>query len=228
MLPLAAIPLIASGLQAGVGAIQAASGAKKRRGTVRPTYGIPDEIRKNLAIAENEASYGLSGESKRLATEGTDRATAAALYGAGTRRSGLSGLGGVMMAGSDAAKNLAEIDQIARERKQANAMATRETMAGYKDKAFGVNQMEPYQLKVDESQALIGAGMQNVGGALNTLASTGMYGMAAGEGRVKNTADEYKVDASGLNPYLSNIFGRKKKLPFMGEEITSTDYSINK
>lgn len=175
-LPLAAIPLIASGLQAGIGAVQGISGARKRRKTIRPEYAMPEEIRKNVMEAETAATYGLEGESKRLATEGMDRATASALYGAGTRKSGLAGMGAIVQSQSDAAKNLAEIDQIERARKKAIASQARSEMAAYKDKEFELNKMQPYQMAMDESQALIGAGLQNVMGGINTAAMTGIYG----------------------------------------------------
>lgn len=224
MLPLAAIPLAVSALQAGAGAIQAAKGKKKLRGLSRPEYSIPEEVRKNLAVAEQEATYGMDAASKQVATQGIDRTMAASLYGAGTRKAGLAGMGGVVQAGSDAFSNLAAIDQAERARKKAAAMSARSEMAGYKDKEFEVNKMQPYEMGVEEAQSLIGAGMQNVMGGLQTAATTGIYGMSTGDGTMKGMLGGGKTKEDyTMNPMaMAQAFGGKK----MSIRPTNTRYTM--
>ena len=186
MLPLALIPLAASAVQAGVGLAQAAKGKASLKKSNRPVYQTPEEIKKNTAMAEQEATYGLGGASKQLYSQGADRSTAAALYGAGTRKAGLAGLSGVVQAGQDAALNMAAMDQDAQAAKKRIAMGARSEQAGYKNQEFEYNKAMPYEQKVTSAQANIGAGMQNVMGGLNTAATVGLYGMG-GDNALKDT-----------------------------------------
>lgn len=202
----AAIAGTAAALQAASGIAQNIKGKKIQRATVRPTYVIPDEIKANLKQAEQEAAYGLDAASKQIATQGIDRGTAAALYGANSRRAGLAGMGGVVQANNDAFSNLAAMDEMERQRKKSALSDARNTMAGYKDKAWQVNQFDPYQLKVDESQALIGAGLQNIGGALNTVGSVGMTMEMNGTGGGNNT----KSTPYGTNDMFLNMTPEQK------------------
>ena len=209
----AAIAGTAALLQAATGLAQNIKGKKIQRSTFRPTYAIPEEIKNNLKRAEQEATYGLDAASKQIATQGIDRNTAAALYGGSSRRAGLAGLSGVVQSGNDAYSNLALMDAEELKRKKQLAMAMGSEMAGYKDKEWSINKFDPYQLKVDESQALIGAGMQNIGGALNTAASVGMTMEMNGNGTQRNTTGatgDPNAGANIMNDY-SKGFGTTPK-----------------
>lgn len=190
----AAIAGTAALLQAGTGLAQSIKGKKIQRATVRPTYAIPDEIKANLKQAEQEATYGLDSASKQIATQGIDRSTASALYGGSSRRAGLAGMGGIVQAGNDAFANLAQMDAMEMARKKQVAMGARSEMAGYKDKEWQINKFDPYQLKMDEAQALIGAGMQNIGGAISTGASIGMTAL---DNQYRSSTDT-NSDVSGM------------------------------
>jgi hypothetical protein len=176
------IALGASLAQAGVGAAQAIKGRQIAKRTVRPTYSMPESVRKNLAMDEANANVGMNAASKQIAMQGIDRGTAAVLNAGSSRRAGLAGLAGVVTSNNDAFSNLAAMDEMARLRNQEKLRETRNTIAGYEDKEWQLNKFDPYQMKVEESQALKGAGMQNIGGALNTAAMVGMTGMGDGTG----------------------------------------------
>lgn len=196
-----AISSAAAALQGITGAVQVASANKKKKGLVRPVYETPEEIEKNKAIAEHEATYGLDANSKLLATQGADRAIAASLYGGQSRRAGTAGAAGIVQAGADAALNLASEDQRERARKMGVAMGARSESAAYKDKEFTYNKADPFAEKVAEVQALQGAGMQNIGGALNTAAMAGMYtGDSAGSKTNTGSVDGAGKSIAGAIP----------------------------
>ena len=187
-MPMSSIALGAALLQAGTGAAQAIKGRQIAKRTVRPTYSMPESVRKNLAMDEANANVGMNAASKQIAMQGIDRGTAAVLNAGSSRRAGLAGLAGVVTSNNDAFSNLAAMDEMARLRNQEKLRETRNTVAGYEDKAWQLNKFDPYQMKVEESQALKGAGMQNIGGALNTAAMVGMTGMGDGTGAGKTKA----------------------------------------
>lgn len=205
----AAIAGTAAALQAASGIAQSIKGKKIQRSTVRPSYAIPDEIKENLKRAQQEATYGLDAASKQIATQGADRNTAASLYGGSSRRAGLAGMAGVVQSGNDAFANLAQMDAMELSRKKQLAAQAGSEMAGYKDKAFQINEFDPYQLKIDESQALIGAGLQNIGGALGTAGSVGMTMEMNGLGnKTPNVDGTDTVDVN--NPSnMTNIMNKK-------------------
>ena len=193
-MPMSSLALGAALLQAGTGAAQAIKGRQIAKRTVRPTYSMPESVRKNLAMAEANANVGMNAASKQIAMQGIDRGTAAVLNAGSSRRAGLSGLAGVVTSNNDAFSNLAAMDEMARLRNQEKLYNMRDTASGYEDKAWQLNKFDPYQMKVEESQALKGAGMQNIGGALNTAAMVGMTGMGDGTGAGKTKLPSPKDD----------------------------------
>lgn len=211
----AAIAGTAAALQAATGLAQNIKGKKIQRATVRPSYAIPDEIKNNLKRAEQEATYGLDAASKQIATQSIDRGMASALTAGVGRRAGLAGMAGVVQSGNDAFANLAQMDAMEMARKKNIAMSAGSEMAGYKDKAWQINQFDPYQLKVDESQALIGAGMQNIGGALGTAASVGMTMEMNGTGGNKSATNGAPYDSNqmflNLTPEQRMLMARNLK-----------------
>lgn len=218
-MPMSSIALGAALLQAGTGAAQAIKGRKIAKRTVRPTYSMPESVRKNLAMDEANANVGMNAASKQIAMQGIDRGTAAALGASTGRRAGLAGLAGVVQSGNDAFSNLAAMDEMARLRNQEKLRETRNIVAGYEDKAWQLNKFDPYQMKVEESQALKGAGMQNIGGALSTAAMVGMAGM--GDGTDDGTGNSYKT-----KNYNSSIFKRNKNFKNF-KAMDNSDYIPN-
>jgi hypothetical protein len=88
---------------------------------------------------------------------------------------------------NDAFTNLVSMDAAARQQNRMLASQARSEMAGYKDKAFKINELDPYQNKLDAAQANIGSGIQNIFSALDmgAMLSSGMGG-----NRSMNMGDE--------------------------------------
>ncbi len=162
---------------AGVGLLKGAYGiaqqnkAKKLAAqNKRPTYNIPEEISQNLSDAQRMALEGLPDEQKAQFVSNIQRSQQFGLQGLSDRKAGIAGLGSIVQSGNDSYNNLLGQDAAARQRNQGILMNQRNQMAEYKDKAFGINQMEPYQQKAAAVRALTGAGTQNVFSGLTDIA----------------------------------------------------------
>lgn len=161
--------------QGGVGAYQLIKGSAELANNKRPEYQIPDEIKNNLTMAQQQALEGLPEEQRKIFIENIQRSSANAISQAQDRRSGLVGLTGIAQSESDAYRNLLAMDVAARQANQANVVAANKEMAAYKDQEFEANQMEPYRYKQNQANAMIGSGMQNLFGAAQGAAMQSIY-----------------------------------------------------
>lgn len=161
--------------QAGAGAYQLIKGSAQMANNKRPEYQIPDEIKNNLTIAQQQALEGLPEEQRKIFIENIQRSSANAISQAQDRRSGLVGLTGIAQSESDAYRNLLAMDVAARQANQAKVVAANKDMATYKDQAFEANQMEPYRYKQNQASAMVGSGMQNIFGAAQGAVMQDIY-----------------------------------------------------
>jgi hypothetical protein len=164
-LPLAASAIIPLAKTA-FGAYQAFKGAKIAKEAERPEYEIPEEFMQNLNQAQQMALEGMPAAQKQQFFQQMQRATAAGMSNLQSRRSGVSGVAGVVQQQKDAALQLAADDAQERNRLQQGVMGARMDLAGQKQEAFDFNQYQPYMEQKQAGQGLIGAGIQNIfGGA---------------------------------------------------------------
>lgn len=195
-----AIGGIGSAIKGITGAAQFIKGRNILKNAERPVYEIPEEIAKNMSIADRMAMQGLPDEQKRQFVENLNRQTGSVLSGFTSRKAGLTGLTDLAQSQNDAFKNLAVEDAAAKQANQLAAMQQRNIMASYRDKAFEYNKAQPYADTVAEGQALTGAGMQNAFAGIDEAAGTAlMAGM-----NEDDYTDRSMVDSeSDVNPYLS-------------------------
>lgn len=179
-----AIPLMALGLGMNLanslfGGFQLLRGLSQAKRNQRPEYNIPQEIQQNLNQAQLYAQQGLPMDVYNRAAGNIDRNAAFGLRSLGDRRSGIAGVSALNQSTNDAYSNLAMQDAQARMNNLAQLYNARGTMAGYRDKAFEINQMQPFMQRAQEAQALQGAGLQNImrglQGAGNTLSAQAYY-----------------------------------------------------
>lgn len=185
----AAVPLALGGAQALFGGIQAGIGASKLKKLERPDYVIPEEIRKNLTESELMALEGLPAEQKQQYIQNIERSQQGALRSLSSRKAGLAGIPALMQSQSDAFTNLLSMDASQRLQNKMLAQQNRQTLAQYKDKAFDINKMQPYQERSAEAQALIGSGIQNLFGGLDQAATFAFMG--GGNGGEKTTQEPF-------------------------------------
>lgn len=169
MIPLAAIPAVAQGVY---GLAQLFKGASMN--AKRPEYQIPDEVKQNLTQAQMQSFEGLPAEQKKQYLENLQRGQAFQAKQLNDRSSGVAGIASMAQSQNDALKNLLGMDAQARMQNQANLMQQRSNMAQYQDKAFQINQMEPYMQQAQAAESLKGAGLQNIFGGLTSGVQTAL------------------------------------------------------
>ena len=191
--------LILGAAQLGFGAYQYFKGQSEAKNLRRPTYQIPDEVKQNLSDAQLRALEGLPEEQKKAYVDQVNQASGAVLNRARDLNAGLSGLAGIHQNKLNAYQKLLADDAAARQNNQNILMQQRSNMAQYKDKAFEKNQMEPYTQGYNKAQALQGAGLQNMMGALQS-------GVSAYDNSVanKNYIDYLKTVNQAPVPYGQN------------------------
>jgi hypothetical protein len=173
---LTALPSIISGTaslgQAAIGGLQYQKGKKIGSETVRPEYVIPEEVAANLTAAELAALEGLSAEQKQAYVENIQRSTQGAMASLKDRNLGVTGASAIHQKESDAYREMMGMDVAAKQLAEKNLAQARLTSAGFKERQFDINQMQPYMQDYMESQALMGSGLQNIGLGFGTIANT--------------------------------------------------------
>ena len=174
--------MIIGGVQAAMGVGQAVAGFIQKKNLTRPQYHIPPEIEKNMSEAELMSYYGMPDAQKAEYMQNIQRSTQGALRGISDRKGGIGAVSVAQQTQQDAYMNLLSADVQQRMQNIQTAQSMRQTMAQYRDKAFEINEMQPYEQKYAEAQSLIGAGMQNFMGGLQTVGQAKMLEDAAGLG----------------------------------------------
>lgn len=198
---IAAAPSVIKGVQ---GLFQGAKGRKLAKQNKRPTYEIPREFQQNLAIAENMGRVGLPQQQYNQAQQNFQRNQASALRQFG-RMGNPRGLAGIVRAGNDAMLGLDVADAQARLQNQRNAMAFR-TQVGQQQLAKQEwDKMRKFGENAEAASALMGAGRQNVMGALSELSQVGQMAMMTGSGGGKGVSANPTYNAN-FNPsqFMSN------------------------
>jgi len=192
-LPLAAIPAIIGGAtavgQTLFGARQYRKGKEEMEALERPEYEIPEEVAANMTAAELAAMEGLPAEQKQAYVENIQRATGGAMASLQDRGLGVAGASGIFQQQSDAYRNLLGMDVQARQQGQQNLAQARLTSAGFKDRDFDINQMQPYMQDYMGAQSMTGAGLQNIGlgiGSISNIAGIGATAFADVEAAKEN------------------------------------------
>jgi len=193
-----AITAILGGIQAAAGIGQAVAGYIQKKNLTRPEYQIPDEIEKNMSEAELMSYYGMPDAQKQQYMQNIQRAGQQALAGVADRKGGLGMVSTIQQSQQDSYMNLLSADVQQRMQNIQNAQQQRNVMAQFKDKAFDINEMQPYQQSYAEAQALIGSGMQNVMGGVSTaamgsaLSEDGEGGEEKGLGKLRSLLEVIK------------------------------------
>ena len=160
------------GLVKGVtGLIQKHKANKLLAGLQRPTYAIPGEVLQNQKQAELNANTGLPSEQYQQGMQNIARQQNSALQRASDRRGGLLAVAGTQQAGNDANLKLDVANAQARLNNQRTLYGVNNQVAAYKDKAFNINQMQPYQQQYSYGMGLLGSGNQNLVAGIDQVAS---------------------------------------------------------
>jgi len=161
------------GVVAGIGQVGLGIGqiarARKMEYPELEQYNIPDEYLENMSDAEVQALIGLPEAQKREFIENIQRTGATAMQQAGTRKGGLGLVSNIFQQQQDAWKSLLTADVSARQKNIAQLMGARREMGAQET----FKQQRGFDIVAEkrlERQQMLGAGFQNIGGGLGTMA----------------------------------------------------------
>jgi hypothetical protein len=175
----------------GMGAYQLikAKQLQKKLGA-KPVYDYKEAKAANagqLALAQGEAP-GLA-QQMQGANQGLANTTQSI---ANMAPSGAAGLGALVQAGAGTQQTIADLTANAAQQKlglQQNYLQGKAGLQQYADKAFEINQLDPYNQKVNEISAMKQAGLQNIGGGISAgvdMTSAAAANQSLAKGDVKN------------------------------------------
>jgi hypothetical protein len=185
-----------SGLVSGItGLVQKHKANQLLAQTKRPTYAIPGEVLQNQKQAELNANTGLPSEQYQQGMQNINRQQNSALQRASDRRGGLLAVAGTQQQGNDATLKLDVANAQARLNNQRTLYGINNQVAGYKDKAFDINEMQPYKQNYAYGMGLLGQGNQNLLGGIDKMAAGAgrMFGGGSGSsgGGRTNSSNSY-------------------------------------
>lgn len=187
----------------------------------RPEYEIPQEIEQQLGLRQQLLNARMPGA--RAAERNIQEAQAQSMYGAQQAGSDSASLLAAA-AGSQGTSNRSLRDLQIREaqdyeRRVQGLERAQGVMAGYRDKEFQINQMDPYQEASATRSALIEGGIQNISSALgDTSARLGkMYEAEQMSGLYSNlfglgAGQSAQGTVSAMNTGLMNAFNTAKMM----------------
>lgn len=166
---LAAIPSIFQGI---TGLSQLFGGQKQLNNLQRPEYKMPEEINAMLTLAQ--AQYQDPYSTENLNAQRQIGMGAANAVMAGRDSGNLAGILPAIVGQQNQGYNqAAQMMEATKERQMANLSNMLGIRAKYKDQEWQMNKFAPYQDQYNEARERIGAGQQNIFGALGGLSSIG-------------------------------------------------------
>jgi hypothetical protein len=187
MAVMAASAIVAGGIALGKGihgVVQKRKGEKAKAALKRSEYQQSEQLKRNLAAAESQVAEGMPQASYNLGAQQIERAGTGAARNIRSLQGGLAGTAGAVQSQADAFSNLISADASMREANRAKLANARTAMAGEEKAAFQYNEADPYAANLASAQAMIGAGQQNIMGAVDDAgaAAIGYMGAKSGEG----------------------------------------------
>lgn len=210
---LGAIPAIYQGIQ---GFNQIKQGKELLANNKRPTYEIPDEVKAALTLSKSAyADPRLAGQGQ--AQNQIDATVANTLQQARDFGNPMQALSSIQSNANAATNNLNVEAAKQQERDRAGLQDMLGTMAKYQDQAFQMNKFAPYEQKYQEGRQQVGAGQQNVYGALDKISSVGLS-MLAGSGG---------TPAMDIGVTAQNAAGNAQQTQQMGSWINNFGAQMN-
>lgn len=165
----------------------------------RPTYDIPQEAFQNKGIAEQLSASGLPSTQYAQAQQNIQRQQAGALQAAQTRRGGLGLIGNIQQRTNDATLGLDATNAKMRVQNMQGLMNANTQLAGYRDKAFNINKLQPYQENTAYARSLQAAGTQNLMGGIDSAIGGFATGLGGGNFKALFGGGKKKAAIAGGN-----------------------------
>lgn len=211
-----AVANTSSGLLSGaVGFFQRRKAKKMLKNLNQPVYDIPNEVFENKRRAEMAANEGMASQQYNNAMKGFRRSEASALASSLDRRSALMALPKIQQQTNDSIGNLEAASDAIRQQNRRSLYGINSQIAQYRDKAFDINKMQPYQRDYGYAMGLLGAGNQNLlSGADKLMAGGGQFidslsgGGSGGKKKQQSPGSTYGRGYSqeyGNSPYYPHL-----------------------
>jgi hypothetical protein len=170
--------MIAGGAQAAIGIAQTIAGLVQKKPDI-PDYEIPQEVYENMTDAEYWSFQGLPETQKQQFIERSKRAGATAIGRTSSRKGGMGMISDIAQQEQDASMNLMTADVEQRMNNLKTFWGMRDQMSQQKaiQQEWGRDKVMQKRGEID---ALRGAGVQNLMGALGTVA--GVDALSDGDG----------------------------------------------
>ena len=193
-------------LKAGLGFLQQAQGKKMLKKTIDPGYKIPKGFGKTLAQSEQMAKSGLGSQQYNQAQQSISRNVGTGVKALSKSANPAAGVAGLVRAQNDATLGLEVSNASAKRQNILQAMGARREMSGQQlaKQQYAQNR---YFDEVNEANARIGAGTQNIFGGISDIGTAGVMSMMGSKGD------------GGSNSSLSNLFKGGRKLKELGSGL---------
>lgn len=153
------------------------SAAKEGASLKRPFYQIPGEYTENRNIAAERATQGLSADEKTYAGEQRERGLASSLSTLGETGGGPNDFSQLNQVFADSLKSQSALDAQLHMKNIEFFTNANKDLAGQKATAFGVNELQPYESKLQEIQGRRTAAQTNRNNAIDeTIGSLSAVG----------------------------------------------------
>lgn len=161
-------------------------------------------LEQNAAQAKERSRSGLPQQQYRNAVNNIGKNQAGGVRALMRSANPGAGLASMIRAGNDASINLDIADANAVQGNQRFSMQQNQVLAQEQNRVWNWNKRERYMQKLAQSEAMKGAGMQNMMGAANDVVGMGMMGMAGkaagGVGAINNQSQASAWSAANFNP----------------------------
>jgi hypothetical protein len=172
--------MIPMGLKMVGGIFQALAGRKILKNTKLPDYNIAPEFQNNIKIATDLKNMGgMPSAQYQQATQGYARNANFGMQQLQGRRGATAGVSGIVQRMNDAntSLNVADANMALQNRRIGTGLLMRANtnMGQERNQKQSWEKFNPFLRRLNEGQALVGAGMQNMFGAASDVTQMQMY-----------------------------------------------------
>ncbi len=172
---------------------------------IRPTYQIPNEVLQNQQIAQLFSNQGMPSQQYQQAKTNIQENQAAALSASSDRRGGLGNIGAVLQGTNRAQGNLDAQSAQMRMQNIGNLMNQNQILSNYRDTAFKINQMQPYQENAAAIRALSTAGQANAQQGITGIAdAAGTFLSGIGGNLTKGMGATNGIKPGAMESFMSS------------------------
>lgn len=207
MLPLAALALAPSAIKGLSGLSDIIRGNRRAKNNIRPVAEVNENYLKNVSLAENMGRVGLPQQQYNRGLQNIGRNQSVALNSLSRSANPSAGVNSLLRASNDAVLGLDVQDANARLNNQRFAFGQRNNLAQDQQRVWNWNRRDRFLEEANAAGQQIGAGKQNLMGALTDASVVAQQAMAAENGQ---SPTPQLQNPWGYNRFdnASNYFGK--------------------